>query len=146
MEKHLNSDHVALRRSAERLLASSPPAPPIDVDAHRLLHELQVHQIELEMQNAELGRSQAELEQARNLAKSRYDDLYEFAPIGYLTLDKTGLIRAANLTAATLLGVERNALLKQALSALSVFAIWITGNKSSTRQWPRAKIRISTWR
>jgi len=109
----LNSDHVALRRSAERLLASSPPAPPIDVDAHRLLHELQVHQIELEMQNAELGRSQTELEQARNLAESRYDDLYEFAPIGYLTLDKTGLIRAANLTATTLLGVERNALLKQ---------------------------------
>ena len=74
-----------------------------------MLHELRVHQIELEMQNEELRRAQAELDAAR----ARYFDLYDLAPVGYCTLSEQGLILEANLTAATLLGVARGALVKQ---------------------------------
>jgi PAS domain S-box-containing protein len=81
-------------------------------DTQSLIHELQVHQIELEMQNEELRTAQLELEVARN----RYSDLYEFAPVGYFTLSSKGLILEANLTGAALLGVERGNLLKRPLS------------------------------
>ena len=76
------------------------------------LHELRVHQIELKVQNEELRRAQAELEAAR----ARYFDLYDLAPVGYCTLSEKGLILEANLTAATLLGVARGALVKQLIS------------------------------
>ena len=68
-----------------------------------LVHELQVHQIELEMQNDELRRSQISLEEANR----KYSDFYDFAPVGFLTLDESGLIREVNLTAASQLGVTR---------------------------------------
>jgi two-component system, cell cycle sensor histidine kinase and response regulator CckA len=80
--------------------------------AQRVLHELRVHQIELEMQNEELRRAQAELESAR----ARYFDLYDLAPVGYCTISEQGLILEANLTAATLLGLDRGALAKQPVS------------------------------
>ncbi|MEI6510372.1 MAG: PAS domain-containing protein, partial [bacterium] len=82
-------------------------------EARRLLHELQVHQIELEIQNEELRRAQVELEMSR----TQYFDLFELAPVGYLTLSGKGLILKANLTAATLLGVTRGALVKQPLTS-----------------------------
>jgi len=66
-----------------------------------------VLQTELEMQNEELRRVQVELEETRD----RYIDLYEFAPIGYLTLTRAGLIAEINLTGAALLGVERKKLI-----------------------------------
>ncbi len=75
-------------------------------EARRLLHELQVHRIEQEMQNDELRRTRDDLEAARE----RYFDLYENAPVGYCTLDGDGTILQANLTAARLLGVPRAAL------------------------------------
>ena len=78
----------------------------------RILHELQVHQIELEMQNEEMGRAQAEL----NAARTRYFDLYDLAPVGYVTVSEQGLILEANLTAATLLGVARGTLVKLLLT------------------------------
>lgn len=77
-----------------------------------MLHNLRVHQIELEMQNEELRRTQAELEAAR----ASYFDLYNLAPVGYCTVNEWGLIQQANLTAALLLGVERGALIKQPIS------------------------------
>ena len=82
--------------------------------AETLLHELQVHQIELEMQNEELRESQIALD----IVRARYFDLYDLAPIGYLTLNAHGSIQQANLTVANLLGVTRGALLKQPLSKL----------------------------
>ena len=72
----------------------------------RLLHQLQVHQLELELQNVELIRAKGEAE--RLLVE--YDNLYDCAPVGYLTLDRRGSIRGANLTVAALLGVERSQL------------------------------------
>ena len=76
-------------------------------DASKLVHELQVQQIELEMQNEELGKAQHELEASEvNLLT-----LYDFAPVGYFTLDKNGVILEVNLTGATLMGIERSQLL-----------------------------------
>jgi len=82
-------------------------------ETRETLHELLVHQIELTMQNEELRRMQAELETAR----ARYFDLYDMAPVGYVTLSEQGLILEANLTAANLLGAaRRSALVKRPLS------------------------------
>lgn len=69
----------------------------------RILHDLQVHQLELELQNRELREVQGALEQSRN----RYADLYDFAPIAYFTFDAQGCVREVNLTGATLIGRER---------------------------------------
>ena len=83
----------------------SPPA----MDAPRLLHELQVHQIELEMQNEELRKAGDEME----AGLEKYNELFDFAPVGYLTLDREGAIREANLAGASLLGIPRAPLMKQ---------------------------------
>ena len=77
-----------------------------------VIHELEAHQIELETQNEELHRSQAQLEESR----SRYSDLYDFAPIGYFVFDSNGLILEVNLSGATQLGVERSYLVKKPFS------------------------------
>jgi signal transduction histidine kinase/BarA-like signal transduction histidine kinase len=95
---------LRLRAAAEAQLANNPPAadsPARSVEG--LLHELQVNQIELEMQNKALRQAQIALEESRD----RYMDLYEFAPVGYLTLTSGGLISRINLNGATLLGVDR---------------------------------------
>ena len=83
-------------------------------ESQRLVHELQVHQIELELQNEELQASRAELEAG---AKT-HSDLYDFAPMGYLTLDSDGAIRRVNLTGARLLGLERARLVGARLGLL----------------------------
>jgi diguanylate cyclase (GGDEF)-like protein/PAS domain S-box-containing protein len=101
-------EQETLRASAEARLAKTPEKFP-EHSAQELLHELQVHQIELEMQNEELRRAQTALEESRD----RYLDLFEFAPIGYFTLTSTGLIEAVNLTGANLLGVDRKRLLNR---------------------------------
>ena len=72
-------------------------------DPERMLHELQVHQIELEMQNTELKDARDWME---GLVE-KYTDLYDFAPVGYFSLDEQGRIQEVNLTGAALLGVER---------------------------------------
>ncbi len=85
-------------------------------EMQHMLYELRVHQIELEIQNEELRRIEAELE----AAKDRYFDLYDLAPVGYCTISEKGLILEANLTTATLLGVGRATLIKQPLSRFIV--------------------------
>jgi PAS domain S-box-containing protein len=80
-------------------------------DQARLLHELQVHQVELEMQNSELEESRVRME----MLVDKYADLYDFAPVGYFTLDDRTRILDANLTGSALLGVERSRLLGTSL-------------------------------
>ena len=104
--KNPSAEAAGLRRRAEaRLRAAATKAAPArtETDTQRLVHELQVHQIELEMQNEELRRSRAEVE----AGLERYTGLYDFAPVGYLTLGRDGAILQVNLTGARLLGVER---------------------------------------
>ena len=112
----------ALRRQAEKVVRNKAGKVPENLtslsaaDAQRVLHDLQVHQIELELQNEELRQTQGALEASR----ARYFDLYDLAPAGYFTLDENGVILEANLTAATLLGVARGALVRQPFSRFIV--------------------------
>ncbi len=96
-----------------RRLPSSPPAENADVQPlpsltqRTVIHELQVHQVELAQQNDELPRAHRELVVARD----RFINLFDFAPVAYLTLDRGGRIVEANLTAATEFGADRQAML-----------------------------------
>ncbi len=107
-----------LRKRAETSLQEKPSAHP-DVstlpteELQMLVHEIEVHQIELQMQNEELLRTQRELGESLN----RYQDLYDFAPVAYVTLDTKGIVREANLTAVGLLGVDRKLLIGKPFSA-----------------------------
>ena len=102
-----------LRKRAEKKVAESPEtSDPLSPEATRLaLHELRVHQIELEIQNEELRRAQAETDAIRE----RYFDLYDLAPVGYITLGDKGLILEANLAAVALFGVGRDTLVNRPL-------------------------------
>jgi PAS domain S-box-containing protein len=93
---------VELRTEAEAKVAvqAAVNASLSDLDVKRLYHELQIHQVELEIQNAVLTSTKCDLEATRD----SYFDLYDLAPVGYLTLNKDGVIQRANLTAATMLG------------------------------------------
>ncbi|MFZ3053176.1 MAG: EAL domain-containing protein [Sulfuricurvum sp.] len=107
-----------LRLQAERIACENMDESREDLEKMlpeeigRILHELRVHQIELEMQNEELRQTQIELDAQRE----RYFDLYDLAPVGYCTLSEAGLILEANLTAAVLLGVSRNNLVGRLMS------------------------------
>jgi PAS domain S-box-containing protein len=102
------STDVAKSQFARGQGGSTSPRPTED-----LLHDLQVHEIELEMQNEALRQAQVALE----LSRDRYVDLYEFAPVGYLTLDHDGLIAEANLVGAALLGMDRKRLMNRRFAA-----------------------------
>lgn len=115
-ENHREENHLSekpnepdsLRNAADAPLAHVPATRPVE----ELLQALQTYQIELEMQNEQLRHSQLELEKSRD----RYVDFYDFAPVGYLTLDRQGIIVEANLTGAALLGVERHDLMRRRFS------------------------------
>ena len=92
-----------LRKQKKEHLAT-PKSP---ADPQRTLHELQVHQIELEMQNTELQEARERME----AQLEKYTDLYDFAPVGYFSLDELGVVLEVNLTGAALLGVERSRLI-----------------------------------
>jgi PAS domain S-box-containing protein len=107
----------ALRQRAEEKLSTKEVIATEEFtpeETRQLFHELRVHQIELEMQNEELRCTQHKLEESR----SRYFDLYDLAPVGYLTVSAKGLIRDANLAAATMLGMVRGTLVKQPISRI----------------------------
>ena len=104
--KRTDQNATQLRRQAEAQLAHAPETKQMPRPAEKLLHELQVHQIELEMQNEQLRQSEVELEKSRD----HYVDFYDFAPVGYLTLNHEGMIDEINLTGAALLKVARNKL------------------------------------
>ena len=99
-----------LRRRAENYLLTQTAETKVsrtDLETQRLLHELQVHQIELEMQNTELHQARDMLEKALAI----YTDLYDFAPVGYFTLTHDGTIQGVNRNGAGLLGSEHSQLL-----------------------------------
>ena len=105
---------TAFRKQADALLQATKrdvAAMPI-TDVQQLVDALQIKQIELNMQNEELCRTQVELETARD----RYRDLYDFSPVGRLTLDTSGTIVEANLSAAMLLGLTLQELIGQSLA------------------------------
>ncbi len=107
MENDHSGDHLhRLRERAEQIIARREgPLPEHDLaNLEELLHEIGVRQVELELQNDELKRTQQELESSRN----RYRELYDFAPIGYVTVDDEGKIEESNLQAAELLGMNRS--------------------------------------
>ena len=107
-------DPSELRRWAEDRLKSRPAAemPLSESDTQRLLHELRVHQVELEMQNEALQAAQAEIESGQ-----RFTDLYEFAPVGYFSIGCDSKIHLLNQTASSLLGRAREVLTGQCLLA-----------------------------
>ena len=109
---------LALRQKAEATFQGKADLPLEELKTmssgagRQALHELDVHRIELEMQNEELRRAQIELEDER----ARNFDLYDLAPVGWVRVSEPGLILKANLTAVSLLGVARNALLGRPIS------------------------------
>jgi PAS domain S-box-containing protein len=105
---------AALRGHAEKRLQAHPRVADetrTGADTQRLVHELQVHQIELEMQNTELQRARLEAE----TALGKYTELYDFAPVGYFSIDQQGLIQEVNLTGSALFGTARTRLIHQRL-------------------------------
>lgn len=116
---NFSQDTAALRRNAEQQLSRKPERSGATVsEEKRLIHELQVHQIELEMLYDNLSHTQSELEKSWDT----YFDLYALAPIGYLTVNKHNIIENANLMASTLLGVTRKKLIEQPLTQFIVAA------------------------
>lgn len=113
-EENTEANNFNLRMLAEEKVAESTglTSRGKDMDAQKLLHELQVHQIELEMQNENLRLAQTQAESAMEA----YKMLYDFAPVGYLTINNQGYIEDINLTAAAMLGVERSLIVKQLFS------------------------------
>ncbi len=107
-----------LRQQAETLLGqqNGTMKAPSPEETRKLVHELHTHQIELELQNEELRRTQEKL----LTTQKKYMDLYDFAPVGYLSISEKGLILEANLAAAELLGVERAYLGGQPFSAFII--------------------------
>ncbi len=110
-KREQRADVAHLRRLAEVKLGErkkKDAAPPVtEADTWALVHELEVHQIELEMQNEEMRRVQEQLKESR----AKYFDLYNLAPVAYLTVSVEGEILEANLTVAKILGVAKSQLL-----------------------------------
>ncbi len=139
---------VSLRQKAEahfreREELSSEKLEALPPESMRtILYELRVHQIELEMQNEELRAAQADLDAER----AHYFDLYDLAPVGYVTISEAGLILEANLTASTLLDVKRPALIKKPLSRFvlqedrDIFHLLI--NQPHQTGWPMCDLRM----
>lgn len=110
---HKTDAPATLRSRAERRLGKSETSRD-DSETRRIVHELEVHQIELEIQNADLRIARDEAE----TLLTRYTDLYDLAPVGYFTLSNRGSIRLANLTGAEMVGIERSKLKRRSFRML----------------------------
>ena len=108
MSSEPGSEAIELRRKAIAVLEANPfeVLPQNEADLRRLMHELQVHQIEFKIQNEELIDAQNE----RQKVLERYTSLYEFAPVGYFNFNANGEILLVNLTGAKLMGLDRDKL------------------------------------
>lgn len=102
-----------LRDRAEARLRKKS-APKLTVESQRVLHELQVHQVELEMQNIELQEARSRME----VLLEQYTDIYDFAPVGYFTLTAEGIIQLVNLTGSRLVGGDRGKLVGRSFGLL----------------------------
>lgn len=125
-----DSLHPQVKVAAEELLAPAPKVGPSQGAPDELAHQLHVHEIELATQNEALRQALEELEQSRD----RYVDLYESAPVGYLTLSDVGLISQINLTATKLLGIDRKSLLDRLFASQVI--------PSDRDRWARHSHRI----
>ena len=103
----------SLRTEAEIMLSSLTPPSTETRPAEALLHELLVHKVELELQIDELQRAHSTMEEARD----RYEDLYDFAPVGYITLSPENRLSEINMTGANLLGLHRHQAINQHFSS-----------------------------
>jgi PAS domain S-box-containing protein len=146
--KRAMSDFNTLRRRAEEKLREHrhvAAGGALDDETQNLLRELQVHQIELELQNEELIGSREELERTLE----RFTDLFDRAPVGYFAIDREGVIRQANLTGATLLGVEAPLLANRPFAQFVVaearprFAVFLRTvfDKRTRRLWETSLLR-----
>ncbi len=111
-KSRLRRNTATLRRIAEKEMKRLSPADTKKMsgeDIVKLVHELRVHQIELEVQNEELRTTHVQLEESR----TKYSDLYDFAPVGYFTVTDSGMIREVNLTGARQLATDRHLLIKK---------------------------------
>ena len=143
-KKSITDDRKKLRADAEERFLRDPPAEASQPPSSEHLHELQVHQIELEMQNDELRRTQAELEETRD----RFVDLYDFSPVGYFTVGESGLITGVNLTGGSLLGLDRQLLVGRQFSAFvdpedgdRWHLLFVKASRHSERQAVEVKLR-----
>ena len=114
MKREPEQSFAALREKAEQLLKNQPSLleKPYTKDLSKVIHDLQVHQIELEMQNDELKKVQADLESS----KDRYFKLFNRAPVGYATVDEVGMIRSSNQALSDMLGRDPRVLKRKPLS------------------------------
>jgi PAS domain S-box-containing protein len=110
MDKHTSKFQVLRNKAEELLVENKDHSPIIRTELDALIHELEVYQIELEMQNEELIRTQIKLEESRD----DYIQLYDFAPVGYFTLDQNWIIKRVNLKGSVFLGVPRKYLIDSA--------------------------------
>jgi len=110
----MQKDKTILKKQAQEFINKNPSViekiPPMDT--RQLIEDLQVHQVELEMQNEELRRLQQNLE----IARDKYSDLYDFSPVSYFSINERGIILEANLTAAAMVGVARGLLIERPFS------------------------------
>lgn len=119
LRKSTNSSNARLRNKAEQMISQDKPtatAAPSPENVAEMLHELQVHQIELEVQNEELRKTQLELQVSRDA----FANLYEFAPVGYITLDRSNRLVNVNYIACRMLGVDKTTALRTTLSRFIV--------------------------
>ncbi|WJI09423.1 PAS domain S-box protein [Methanobacterium sp. CWC-01] len=110
MDKHTSKFQILRNKAEELLVENKYHSPIIKTELDALIHELEVYQIELEMQNEELIRTQIKLEESRD----DYIQLYDFAPVGYFTLDQNWIIKRVNLKGSVFLGVPRKYLIDSA--------------------------------